>query len=63
MFTWRSAPFVTTATRLPAPASAVLLPNPLTTFVIPLPARDLDWGELKGVFVAILGDAVANDDA
>ena len=63
MFARRSAPFVTAATRLPTPAPAVLFPNPLTTFVIPLPARDFDWGELEGVFVAILSKPVANDDA
>ena len=40
-----------------------MFPNPLTTFVRPLPAGDLDWGELESVFVAILSEPVANDDA
>ena len=63
MLARRPTPFVTTAIRLPAPAPVVLFPNPLTTFIIPLPAGNSDRRHLESVFVAILGDSVADDDA
>ena len=58
----RSTPFITTAIRLPAPASSVLSPNPLTTFVVPLAAGDMLRRESEGVLVAILGNSIADDD-
>ncbi len=63
MFTRRSAPFVATAIRLPAPAPAGLFPNPLATFVVPLSTRDFHWRESECVFVAIAADSVADNDA
>jgi len=64
MFTGRSTPLVTAATGFPAPgASAVLLPNPLATIVEPLSAADLDRRHLERVFIAVLRESVANNDA
>jgi hypothetical protein len=63
MFAWRSTPFVTTAIRLPAPAPTVLFPNPLATIIVPLPASDLDRRQPEGMFIAVRGDSVADDDA
>jgi hypothetical protein len=63
MFAWRAVPFVTTTAFFPPPTAAVLFPNPLATIVLPLPTGDLDRRHLKSVFVAILGDSVADDDA
>ena len=56
-------PFVTTATLFPPPSPAVLLPNPLATIVLPLSTGDPYWSHLERVFVAVLGDSVANNDA
>ena len=63
MFARRSMPFVTAATFFPPPSAAVLFPNPLTTIVTPLPAGNLDRRHHERVFVAVLRDSVANDNA
>lgn len=56
-------PFVTTAAFFPPPTAAILFPNPLATIVSPLSAGDLDRCHLERVFVAVLGDTIADDDA
>ena len=63
MFARRATPFVTTATGLPAPAPAVLSPNPLATIIVPLPASDLDRRQPKGVLVTVSRSSIADDDA
>lgn len=63
MFSGRSTPLVATAIRFPAPAPSVLFPNPLATLIVPLPAGDSDRRHLKSVFVTVLGNSIADDDA
>lgn len=56
-------PAITTATFFPPPAAAVLNPDPLTTLIMPLPASDRLGRQFESVFVAVLGDSVADDHA
>jgi hypothetical protein len=58
-----SMPAITTATFFPPPAAAVLDPDPLTTLIMPLPASDRLGRQFESVFVAVLGDSVADDHA
>ncbi len=61
--TRRAMPFIAAAPFFPPPAAAVLNPNPLATLIVPLPAGDGERCEPEGVFIAILGDAVADNHA
>lgn len=56
-------PLVTATILFPPPSAAVLFPNPLATIVEPLSAGDTDRRHLERVFVAVLGDSVADNDA
>lgn len=59
----RAVPFVTTATFFPPPAFDFLNPNPLATIVRPLPALDRERREQEGMFVAVIGNSLADDKA
>src|SRR6202008_3339727 len=58
-----AVPFVTPAVRLPPPAAAVLDPNPLATDVGPIPAIDRRRREEEGMLLAVISNAIANDEA
>lgn len=58
---WRAMPFVTVTAALPPPSTVVLFPNPLATGVTPFAAVNRCRGEEEGMFVAVIGDAFAND--
>jgi hypothetical protein len=63
MIAWWPMPAITTATFFPPPTAAVLDPDPLTTLIMPLPASDRLRRQFESVFVAVLGDSVADDHA
>ena len=63
MIARRTMPAITTAAFFPPPAAAFLNPDPLATLIVPLSARDCLRRQFESVLVAVLSDAVANDDA
>jgi hypothetical protein len=55
-------PFVATTAFFPPPAFDFLNPNPLATIVGPLSALHLEGSKHEGMFVAVVGDAFADDE-